>query len=263
VVRPPLAVRGARSRGYADPILVRDETLNILLAGRDTTASLLTSTLYALSQNPGVLARLRAEILSVVGPARAPVPDDIRAMKYLRAVLNETMRLFPPVPFNSRRTVVPAIWPSKTPGEAPFYIPAGTRAMYSVLLMHRRADLWGPDAAVFDPERFLDPERVRILTANNFIFLPFNAGPRICLGQQFAYNEASCFLVRLLQAYSAVQLAPDAQPVESKPRWEGREKVWMKSHLTLYAAVSTFFFVCPRRRANGADVLYRAGCGSV
>jgi len=88
---------------------------------------------------------------------------------------------------------------------------------------------------IFDPGRFLD-ERVKFLTSNNFIFLPFNAGPRICLGQQFAYNEASFFLIRLLQSFSKVSLALDAQPASSLPIWPGREKIWMKSHLTLYCA---------------------------
>ncbi|KAI0029775.1 cytochrome P450 [Vararia minispora EC-137] len=233
-----------------DPVLLYDEALNILLAGRDTTASLLTSTVYALSQNPAVLAKLRAEILSVVGRDRAPTPDHLRQMRFLRAVLNEVLRLWTPVPFNSRQTIEPVIWPAKD-GQVPYYIPANTRLLYSVLVMHRRTDLWGPDALTFDPERFLD-DRVRYLTANNFIFLPFNAGPRICLGQQFAYNEASVFLVRLLQQYSGVQLAPDVQPPESRSRWPGREKVWMKAHLTMYAAGGLWVHFTPAADEDAA-----------
>ena len=135
--------------------------------------------------------------------------------------------------------------------------------------MHRRTDLWGPDgkyathlphsthlltsttAAIFDPNRFLDARAPKHLTPNPFIFLPFNAGPRICLGQQFAYNEASFMLVRLLQAFDHIELAPDAQPAGSVPPDEWREeaeaggrgdrkaveRVWVKSHLTIYAKV--------------------------
>lgn len=134
--------------------------------------------------------------------------------------------------------------------------------------MHRRTDLWGPDgkltqvdpqqvayhdtsllhpAAEFDPDRFLDARLHKYLTPNPFIFMPFNAGPRICLGQQFAYNEVSFMLIRLLQAFDGVELAQDEQPLDSRPPAEWAraavgdrkrvEKVWLKSHFTLYAQV--------------------------
>ena len=98
-------------------------------------------------------------------------------------------------------------WKSVHPGQPDLYIPPRTRCLYSVLLMHRRKDLWGPDGAScvslmliystpwysrcgtstalsFDPERFIDERVQKYLVPNPFIFLPFNAGPRICLGQQ-------------------------------------------------------------------------------
>lgn len=77
--------------------VLKDETLNILLAGRDTTAETLTYAVFALSQNPHMLQRLREEILAHVGSSRPPSYDDIRDMKYLRAVVNETLRLYPAV----------------------------------------------------------------------------------------------------------------------------------------------------------------------
>ncbi|KAF8523080.1 cytochrome P450 monooxygenase pc-3 [Hysterangium stoloniferum] len=198
--------------------IIRDEMLNIMIAGRDTTMCTLSFTVYCLSQHPAILARLREEILVKVGPTGRPTIEDVRDCKYLRAVINETLRLYPPVPFNMR-------------------IP------YSIFLMHRRTDLWGPDADKFDPERFLDDRVHKYLTPNPFIFLPFNAGPRICLGQQFAYNETSFMLIRLLQAFDVITLAGDAQPPESRPpkSWkfkpgtQGTDEVWAKSHLTLYA----------------------------
>ena len=108
-------------------------------------------------------------------------------------------------------------------------------------------------AGEYDPDRFLD-ERSQYLTKNNFIFLPFNAGPRICLGQQFAYNEASFMLVRFLQAFGGIELAPDAQPEGSlpPPTWalaegdrKSKERVCVKSHLTIYAKVSYSCFQKP------------------
>ncbi|KAF8239585.1 cytochrome P450 monooxygenase pc-2 [Tricholoma matsutake] len=108
--------------------------------------------------------------------------------------------------------------------------------------MHRRTDLWGPDAHEFDPDRFIDERLSKYLVPNPFIFLPFNAGPRICLGQQFAYNEVSFFLIRLLQRFSEFTLANDAQPADSLPpaEWsnykgtKGRDKVWPGIHFTMY-----------------------------
>jgi cytochrome P450 len=109
--------------------------------------------------------------------------------------------------------------------------------------MHRRKDLWGPDAEEFDPDRFLDYRLHKYLIPQPFIFLPFNAGPRICLGQQFAYNEMSLMLIRLLQHFDTISLAPDAQAPDTlpPPTWaeaEGRkatEKIFPKIRLTMYA----------------------------
>ncbi|KAF7348800.1 hypothetical protein MVEN_01399700 [Mycena venus] len=238
---------------YSDRTMLRDEILNISTAGRDTTACLLTFVVYMLTAHPAVLAKLRAEILSTVGPSRAPTPDDFREMKYLRAVLNETLRLYAPVfetdpylpsidrPVNMRSTTVPVVLPSMTGGK-PFYLPAKSKVPFSVLVMHRRTDLWGPDALQWDPERFIDERLQKYLTPNPFIFLPFNAGPRICLGQQFAYHEASFFLVRLLQNFSDMALAPAAQPVPYIPGdqstdplgWKRSERLAIKSHLTMF-----------------------------
>jgi len=224
-----------------DKDVIADETINILIAGRDTTAALLTFTIYMLTQHPSVCQKLREEILEIVGPNRMPNYDDVRKMKYLRAVLNETLRLFPPVPFDVRSTREATVWPSKVPGGAPLYIPSDTPVIYSAFIMHRWKPFWGPDALEFDPDRFIDERLGKYLTPNPFIFLPFNAGPRICLGQQFAYNESSFFLIRLLQSFSSFTLATDSQPEDSVPpaEWKTRsgraaiEKIFMKSHLTM------------------------------
>jgi hypothetical protein len=117
----------------------------------------------------------------------------------------------------------------------------------------------------FDPDRFLDERLNKYLTPNPFIFLPFNAGPRTCPGQQvdsnsywdnahsdvlplqFAYHEASYLLIRLLQAFSGISLARDAQPVDSLPpaAWatsgdHGKEKIWPKAHLSMFVEASAF-----------------------
>ena len=151
--------------------------------------------------------------------------------------------------------------------------------------MHRRTDLWGPDGKhvilhfrsrmsfslsnSMQPSpptqtAFLTPasRKKKYLVPNPYIFIPFNAGPRICLGQQFAYNEASFMLVELLQTFSDIEIELDeaAQLVESKPPgwwkevYEGKaknEKVMLKTHLTLYAYVSASFFMSTEEVLKG------------
>ncbi|KXN91429.1 Cytochrome P450 52E1 [Leucoagaricus sp. SymC.cos] len=231
----------------SDPKILKDETLNILLAGRDTTAATLTFVVYFLSQYPRVMEHIREEVLEHVGPTRSPTLDDIRGMKYLHAVLNETLRLYPIVPFNVREAVHAAAWPNPDPNGKPFYIPTSRhRIAYSVFMMQRRPDLWGPDgkSEEFDPDRFLDERVQKYLVKNPFIFLPFNAGPRICLGQQYAYNQMSFMLVRLMQNFTSITLDLGSFPPGTLPpdEWKlapgrkGIEKVWPKMTLTLYLA---------------------------
>ncbi|KAF8342228.1 cytochrome P450 monooxygenase pc-3 [Cantharellus anzutake] len=228
-----------------DRKIIRDSIMNMLIAGRDTTACLLTFVIYMLSQHPHVLEKLKEEINRTIGHQKIPTFDDIRLMKYLRAVLNETLRLFPPVPFDLRYAIEEDILTS--PDGTRYYVPPNTTVSYGIVTMHRAKSLWGDDALEFDPERWLD-DRLRRVTENPFIFLPFNAGPRICLGQQFAYNEASFMIIRLLQTFSTIQLTPEAQPNGSLPRYDHwaqrpailnrrhiKEKIWPRSHVTLYA----------------------------
>ncbi|KAJ6608854.1 cytochrome P450 [Mycena sp. CBHHK59/15] len=190
-----------------------------------------------LAMYPAVTARLRDEILRCAGPTRLPTHESIKQMKYLRAVLNGA-------PFNVRETVQATTWPSPDPNEKPIYIPAGVKIPYSVMIMQRRKDLWGPDADVFDPDRFLDERVQKYLLSNPFQFLPFNAGPRICLGQQFAYNEMSFMIIRLLQNFSAIALDNAACPPHTRvpDAWRGHagrkgvERFWPKAHLTMYTS---------------------------
>ncbi|KAH9849997.1 cytochrome P450 monooxygenase pc-3 [Lenzites betulinus] len=226
-----------------DPVVLHDETLNILIAGRDTTAATLTFAVYLMALYPHVFQRLRAEVLEKVGPTHMPTFDDVRNMKYLRAVINETLRLYPTVPFNVRVATHDTTLPNPSSPSAPrVFVAEGTPIAYSVFFLHRRKDYWGPDAEFFDPDRWLDERLNKYFTANPFIFLPFNAGPRICLGQQFAYNEMSFFLIRLLQNFKNVELDLAAQPPDARPpkEWaiaeghKGQEKVIAKCHLTLY-----------------------------
>lgn len=235
-----------------DAELIKDEIINIMVAGRDTTSVTITFAVYFMALHPKVLQRVRDEILGKFGATRNPSYEELRDLKFLRAVINETLRLMPPVPFNIREATQSVLLPSKNASGRNYFVPAGRAVAYSVLLMHRRRDLWGPDADEFDPDRFLDDRLHKYLTPNPYIFLPFNAGPRICLGQQFAYNEMSFFLVKLLQSFDKVSLAPDAQPPESRPpaSWkQGRgrqavEQIFPTTHLTLHVKGGLWVTMC-------------------
>lgn len=103
----------------------------------------------------------------------------------VRAVINETLRLFPPVPINARETRAEGValpysdptFPSSD--ERPFYIPGNTIIMYFPILTQRNKALWGDDADEFDPERWIDPDRIKKYVSNPTMFTPFSAGPRI------------------------------------------------------------------------------------
>ncbi|KAG9227957.1 putative cytochrome P450 alkane hydroxylase [Amylocarpus encephaloides] len=180
-----------------DPKQLRDELLNILLAGRDTTASLLSNTIHALVRNPKVWRNLRAEINGLDGAK--PDYETLRNLKYLKYVLNESLRLFPVVPVNVRFALKDTILPvgGGTDGQSPLYIPRGGTIAYSVYSLHRRTDIYGADAETFRPERWAPEEGLR----PGWAYIPFNGGPRICVGQQFALTEASYTIVRLVQEF--------------------------------------------------------------
>ncbi|KAF9406477.1 hypothetical protein BGZ94_003092 [Podila epigama] len=174
---------------------LRDMLLNFMIAGRDTTASLLTWTLWELGQNPDVKEKLYNEIIEDLGPNTVPSYAEIKKLKYQKQVVNEVLRLHPPVPFNLRQSVEEDVLPNG------YYVPANCPVAYSAYVTHRMPELWGEDSLVFDPDRW-GPERVSKIRP--FMFVPFHAGPRICLGQNFAYTEAQITLTRLLQRYDIV-----------------------------------------------------------
>jgi len=167
-----------------DPIELRSQLLNILLAGRDTTASLLGWLFFILARHPNHYAKLRAAILEAFGPYSA-APDDVitytslKNCQYLQHCLNEALRLYAVVPFNSRRAVRDTTIPrgGGPDGQSKIFVRKGEQVDYSVHIMHRRKDLWGEDADEFRPERWVGRKP-------GWEYLPFNGGPRICLGRE-------------------------------------------------------------------------------
>jgi len=183
---------------------IQNELLNILVAGRDTTANLLSYLFYILARRPDVFKKLRAEVMDM-GTER-PTFEEIKSMKYLQYCLNETLRLHPIVPNNGRIPIIDTVLPrgGGTDGKSPILVKAGQQVNYQVYVMHRRKDLYGEDAEEFKPERW---EKLR----PSWQYLPFNGGPRICIGQQFALTEASYTTIRLLRAFKGIEKRDDSE----------------------------------------------------
>ena len=168
---------------------IRNQVVTIFMAGHETTALALTWTWYLLSQHPAVQAKLDAELASVLG-GRAPRHEDLAKLRYTRMVLDESMRLYPPAHTLSRA----ALGNDEVLGRR---IPAGAQILIVPWLLHRNPKLWERPGA-FDPERFA-PERAG--SRHRFAYIPFGAGPRICIGAAFAIAEAMLVLATIAQRY--------------------------------------------------------------
>jgi cytochrome P450 len=186
-----------------DRAMIRGGLLNLLLAGRDTTASLLSNLFFMLARRPDIYSKLAEEIRSTISTGgQAPSLEDLKSMKYLRACINESLRLHPPIPRNSREALKDTTLPvgGGPDGTAPILVPKGTQIGYQVFSMHRRKDVYGEDADEFIPERWTERN-----LRPGWAFLPFNGGPRICIGQHFALNLASYVVCRLVQRVERVE----------------------------------------------------------
>ncbi|KAE8375732.1 cytochrome P450 [Aspergillus bertholletiae] len=192
----------------SNPTDLTDQILNILLAGRDTTASLLSMVFYQLARRPDIWDIIRSEVATLHG--KYPSFEELKQLKYLSWVVNETLRLYPVVPSNSRTAVEDTFLPvgGGPDGKSPVFVAKGQRVAYDVYVMHRCPDIFGPDADEFRPERW---ETIR----PGWAFLPFNGGPRICLGQQFALTEASYAIVRIAQSFKEI-INRDPEPWQER-----------------------------------------------
>jgi cytochrome P450 len=180
---------------------VRDEAMTLFLAGHETTANALAWTFYLLARHADVRARLEAEVDAL---GRAPTYDDLKRLPYALAVFKEAMRLYPPAYLLGRRVVEPVV----IGGHA---LTRNTIVLLSIIGVHRRADVW-PDPDRFDPDRFLD-DKEKLLP--RCAYMPFGAGPRICIGNHFALMEGHLLLATLARR-ARFEATSDA-PVSAEP----------------------------------------------
>jgi len=195
-----IAARDSETGGGMTAKEVRDQVVTIFMAGHETTSLALSWTWYLLSQHPAVEAKLHDELAEVLG-GRNPRYEDIADLRYTRMVIEESMRLYPPAHTTGRQPIVA----DEILGHR---IPAGAEVLIMPWLLHRKPSLW-EDPERFDPERFT-PERAA--ARPRFAYIPFGAGPRICIGAAFAMTEAILILATVAQRYR-LHLKPDF-PVE-------------------------------------------------
>jgi cytochrome P450 len=181
---------------------IRDQVVTFIVAGHETVASALTWTFALLAENPEVMRLLQAEADAVLGGNAAQFADYQR-LPYARAVIDETLRLYPPAWLITRNSL-------GDDSLGGYEVPEGSLIIMSPWLLHRHPGVWAnPDR--FDPQRFIDGE------IDRSAFIPFGAGPRQCIGRDFAYVEAVLLLSSLVAhfdlEYPAGQQRPPAVPL--------------------------------------------------
>lgn len=174
------------------PENVRRQVITFLVAGHETTSGALSFALHYLSRHPEVAARARAEVDRVWGDAERPDYDQVAKLRYVRRVLDESLRLWPTAPAFAREALEDTVLAGRHP------MRRGAWTLVLTPMLQRDPEVWGADAERFDPDRF-DPKAVRSRPAH--VFKPFGTGARACIGRQFALHEATLVLGLLLRRY--------------------------------------------------------------
>ncbi|KAH6798678.1 hypothetical protein C2S51_035162 [Perilla frutescens var. frutescens] len=176
-----------------------DECKVFFIAGHDTTSSLLSWTAFLLSNYPDWQEKAREEVLRLFGQEK-PTAEGISRLKIMTMILNEALRLYTPVIAITRKV-------DRETRLGNYRVPKNVEVIVPPLALHRNHEIWGDDARVFKPERFGDGV-AKAVDGNSMAFLPFGAGPRACVGLNFAANEAKITLCMILQRYK-LRLSPN------------------------------------------------------
>lgn len=221
------------SREEVSSVQLRDDLLSMLVAGHETTGSVLTWTVYLLSKNPAALAKVHEELDRVLA-GRKPQFADIKELKYLTRCINESMRIYPHPPVLLRRARVA----DELPGG--YKIEAGQDVMISVYNIHHSPQVWD-NAEEFVPERFDVDGPVPNETNTDFKYIPFSGGPRKCVGDQFAMLEATVALAVLLQRFK-FDLVPN-------------QTIGMTTGATIHTTTGLYMTVTDRQQTKVPDLV--------
>ncbi|XP_076883710.1 cytochrome P450 94A1-like [Bidens hawaiensis] len=193
----------------SDEKFVTDIVISFILAGRDTTSAALTWFFWLLSKNPAVESKIIEEI---VEKSDSPAYDEVKDMVYTHASLCESMRLYPPVPVDSKTACDDDVLPDGT------VVKKGTMVSYHPYAMGRVEKLWGGDWMEFRPERWLEKdewtENERFIARDSYTYPVFQAGPRICLGKDMAFLQMKRVVAGILRQFKVVPVVDDgSEPV--------------------------------------------------
>jgi len=186
-----LFIQGAKESGQpVDDVYMRDLVLNFLIAGRDTTAQGMSWCFFEIMQHPEVERQIVEEIHSVCG-AEELTYEQLNKLEYLQAVISESLRLHPSVPVDMKQVLADDVLPNGT------FVPKGSSVWYTAYGMARSKKIWGEDAAVFRPARWLEMKQ----PPDPYSYPVFHAGPRECLGKRLAQVEMKALLATVLRDF--------------------------------------------------------------
>ncbi|WOL10144.1 carotene epsilon-monooxygenase, chloroplastic isoform X2 [Canna indica] len=216
------------SREEVSSVQLRDDLLSMLVAGHETTGSVLTWTIYLLSKDPSSLKKARQEVDDVL-QGRLPRYEDVKELKYLMRCIHESLRLYPHPPVLIRRAQSDDVLPGD------YKVNAGQDIMISVYNIHRSSQVW-ERAEEFIPERFNLEGPVPNEINTDFRFIPFSGGPRKCVGDQFALLEAIVALAIFLQ-HMEFELVAD-------------QKISMTTGATIHTTNGLYMTLRPRKKQH-------------
>jgi cytochrome P450 / NADPH-cytochrome P450 reductase len=174
---------------------IRAQCITFLIAGHETTSGLLSFAIYYLLKDADMMARVRSEVDDVLGGSAQPTFDQVNRLRYVRQVLDETLRLWPTAPAFTRQAYADAV----IGGE--YRIPQGQPLTILTPMLHRDKTVWGDDAEDFNPDHTA-AERLSTIPPN--AYKPFGTGQRACIGRQFALQEATLVLGMVIQRFELI-----------------------------------------------------------
>jgi cytochrome P450/NADPH-cytochrome P450 reductase len=246
---------------------IRAQCITFLIAGHETTSGLLSFAIYYLLKNPAMMARARAEVDEVLGSAAEPTFDQVNRLRFVRQVLDETLRLWPTAPAFTRQPYADTVIGGR------FEIPAGQPLTILTPMLHRDPAVWGPDAEDFNPDHTA-AEKLSSIPPN--AYKPFGTGQRACIGRQFALQEATMVLGMVIQHFDLIDyddyelhtkttltVKPEDFRIQVRPRPVTFEKVAAPAPATV-AASSTVAATKPvlNRHGTPLSVLFGSNLGT-
>ncbi|XP_057514534.1 cytochrome P450 94B3-like [Actinidia eriantha] len=187
------------SAGHDDEV-VRDMVISFLMAGRDTTSSAMTWLFWLLSHHPEAKKGILNEVWGLRSDTKPLDFEDLKEMKYLKACLCESMRLYPPVAWDSKHAAASDVLPDGT------VVAAGDRVTYFPYGMGRMEAVWGKDRLEFRPDRWLGEPGEAV---SPYKFPVFQAGPRVCLGKEMAFIQMKYVVASVLRRFDVCPVGPD------------------------------------------------------